>query len=339
MQHADYFKTFLRDEVNLDDTRLTKLDDRVDAVYAALNADTTIGSLITGKHPQGSWAHQLIIKPRPDGNFDADFMLEMTEVEGWEPKTYINEVYNALHRHTTYSKQAHGRKCRCVYLEYAPVNGIGCHLDIVPFVVLGDGRCVIVNRNENEWEPRLGSTDPQGFTDWIKRRDELTSGQFRRVVRLMKYLRDRRGSFSGARSVILTTLLGLQVTELDAGNPQRFSNLPTALLNIVEDLDGWLQARTSRPSITNPNGDGTTFDHRWSDETYRNFRDRLHSIAQEMRAAYEEADPERSAQGWQALFGDKFDPPLANASHSNNPFKPAAAATIATGAARSGRAG
>ena len=52
MQHADYFKTFLRDEVNLDDTRLAKLDDRVDAVYNALRADTTIGALITGKHPQ-----------------------------------------------------------------------------------------------------------------------------------------------------------------------------------------------------------------------------------------------------------------------------------------------
>ena len=77
----------------------------------------------------------------------------MSEVDGWEPKTYINEVYNALHRHPTYSKQDHGRKCRCVYLKYAPENGIGCHLDIVPFVTLTNGRRVIVNRDDE----RLGT--------------------------------------------------------------------------------------------------------------------------------------------------------------------------------------
>ena len=128
---------------------------------------------------------------------------------------------------STYKKQDHGRKCRCVWLRYAPENGVGCHLDIVPFVTLADGRRVIVNRDINEWEPPFGSTDPQGFTNWVKRRDELTSNQFRRVVRLMKYLRNERHSFDGVKSVILTTLLGLQVTKDSALDPSRYSNLPT----------------------------------------------------------------------------------------------------------------
>lgn len=340
MEHADYFNTFLKDEVNLDDTRLDTLEQRVEAVYKALKGDATIGDLITGKQEAGSWQQRLIIKPQPDGEYDADFMLEMIEVEGWEPKTYINEVYNALHRHSTYSKQKHGRKCRCVYLQYAPVNGIGCHLDIVPFVTLLGGRRVIVNRDDNEWEPRHGSTDPHGFSDWMNRRNDLTDGQFRGVGRLMKYLRDHRGSFDGIRSVILITLLGLQVDEWKAADPHRYRNLSTALLNIVEDLDEWLQARPSKPFLESPSGDGTDFDHRWSEETYLNFRDRLNSIAAEMRAAYDEEDPEQSVAAWQKLFGDKFKPPItATTSTSSNPFSGTAPTVTVGGSSRVGRAG
>lgn len=320
MEHASYFSSFLKDEVNLNQSRLDKLGSRVDAVYKALCADSTLGPAITGKSKQGSWAHRLIIRPRSGGDFDADFFLHFPEQDGWEPKQYPDEIYNALHRDSIYSKQAHGRKCRCVWLKYAPENGIGCHLDIVPFVALKSQRNVIVNRDDNTWEPMFGSTSPQGFTDWVKRRDELTDGQFRKVVRLMKYLKRQQGSFNGVRSVILTTALGLQVTELSAFSPSRYCNLPTTLINVVEDLDLWLQSHTSKPSLLNPAGDGTNFDHRWSDETYLNFRTRIHDIAEKMRKAFDETDVQDSAALWKELFGDKFNPPAAKTSSSANPF-------------------
>ena len=340
MQHAEYFKTFMKNIVNIDKTRLKKLESRVEAVYKALRADLAI----TGKSRQGSWAQRTIVRPKPGGEFDADFFLLMKEQAGWEPKRYLNEVYNTLHRHTTYSKQKHGRKCRCVWLEYAPENDVGCHLDIVPLITLADGRRVIVNRDDNKWEPEYGSTDPQGLTDWVKRRDQLTSGQFRRVVRLMKYLRNERGSFDGVKSVILTTVLGLQVTEASALTPGAYANIPTALVSIVEDLDRWLQARPERPSLSNPAGDGTNFDHRWTDATYRNFRDRIHSIATAMRAAFDEPDVAKSAKAWRDLFGDKFNPPTGRSGSSRR--SSAASLSGLTGAAatrsissRQGRAG
>ena len=340
MQHAEYFKTFLKDVVNIDDTRLKKLKSRVDAVYKVLRADLEV----TGKSRQGSWAQRTIVRPKSGGEFDADFLLLMKEQAGWEPKRYLNEVYNTLHRHSTYSKQNHGRKCRCVWLEYAPENGVGCHLDIVPLITLADGRRVIVNRDDNTWEPEYGSTNPQGLTDWVKRRDQLTSGQFRRVVRLMKYLRNERGSFDGVKSVILTTLLGLQVSEASALTPGKYANTPTALVNLVEDLDSWLQARPDRPTLSNPAGDGTNFDHRWTDATYRNFRDRIHSIAAAMRAALDEPDAEKSAKAWRDLFGDKFNPPVGR-SRSARPSSSAvlsglsAGAASASSASRKGRGG
>ncbi len=338
MEHASYFNEFLRDEVNLSAPKLDKLDARVGAVYDAIVNDETLADVITGKVPTGSWAHRMIVKPKPDGEYDADVLVEMVEVVGWEPKDYSNSLYNALHNHPTYSKQGHGRKCRCVYLKYAPEGNVACHLDLVPFVTLADGRRVIVNRDKNEWEPGFGSTDPTAFADWVKRRDELTAGHFRRVVRLMKYLRNERGSFNGVRSVILTTVLGLQITEAAAFNSTDYRNLPTALLTIVEDLNAWLQDRPNRPQpLANPSNDGTNFDHRWTDETYENFRDRIHSIALSMRAAYDEPDKAKSITAWKELFGGSFDPPppvkqVAAASTSS-------AATTASRSARHGRAG
>ncbi|MCY4101824.1 MAG: nucleotidyltransferase [bacterium] len=340
MQHAEYFKTFLKDTVNIDDTRLNKLGSRVEAVYTALKADSEIGPMITGKSRQGSWAQRTTIRPKPGGEFDADIFLLMNAKTGWEPKHYLYAVYSALSRNPTYAKQNHGRKCRCVWLEYAPDNGVGCHLDIVPLITLPDGRRAIVNRDVNAWEPPSGSTNPQGLTDWVKRRNQLTSGQFRRVVRLMKYLRNERGSFDGVKSVILTTVLGLQVTEFDAQSPGKYANIPTALLNLVEDLDRRLQSQPSKPSLPNPAGDGTKFDHRWTDATYRKFRDRIHSIATAMRAAYNEPDATRSAKAWRALFGDKFNPPVDRSGSSRTPLLgPPASAAAASGALRAGRAG
>lgn len=206
------------------------------------------------------------------------------------------------------------------------------HVDIVPHVILSGWREVIVNRDENIWE----DTNPQGFTDWMKKQDQIAGGNLRRVIRLIKFLRDHKNSFTGTRSILLTTLLGERVSELSKmSDPSCYSNLPTALRTIVTDLDEWLQARPNRPSIADPSGSGVTFDHRWSDETYSYFRDRIHVHAAEIEDAYAEPDKDRSVQKWQALFGDGFKAPAGSGPAK---FAPAAP-TKETTTGRSGRAG
>lgn len=331
MKLTDYFNVLLKDTVNLGQVKLDLLDSRVDSVYKALKADDQIGSLILGKTPQGSWAHRTIINPVGSNEFDADFMLNMSENPDWadDPKQYIEAVYAALHRHSTYGNMPHSRKCRCVRLVYA--NSM--HLDIVPHLNLADGREVIVNRDDNEWE----LTNPQGFTDWMKEKDALAKGNLRKVIRLMKYLRDHKNSFTGTRSILLTTLLGEQVTALRTLiDPNYYSDVPTALLHIINDLDAWLQARPTKPSIPDPSGSGVTFDHRWEQSTYSYFRDRIHAHAAEITEAYEEEDKERSIELWQGIFGDGFKAPTTSSSNSKFPAAtPAAASTVG----RSGRAG
>lgn len=331
MKLTDYFNVLLKDTVNLGQVKLDLLDSRVDSVYKALKADDQIGSLILGKTPQGSWAHRTIINPVGSNEFDADFMLNMSENPDWadDPKQYIEAVYAALHRHSTYGNMPHSRKCRCVRLVYA--NSM--HLDIVPHLNLADGREVIVNRDDNEWE----LTNPQGFTDWMKEKDALAKGNLRKVIRLMKYLRDHKNSFTGTRSILLTTLLGEQVTALRTLiDPNYYSDVPTALLHIINDLDAWLQARPTKPSIPDPSGSGVTFDHRWEQSTYSYFRDRIHAHAAEITEAYEEENKERSIELWQGIFGDGFKAPTTSSSNSKFPAAtPAAASTVG----RSGRAG
>lgn len=337
MQLADHFNFLLKDTVNLSQGKLDLLDSRVEAVYSALKEDEQIGSLILGKTPQGSWAHKTIINPVGDNEFDADFMLDMSENPDWadSPKAYIEEVYAALHRHSIYGGMPHSRKCRCVRLVYA--NSM--HIDIVPHLNLADGREVIVNRDDNDWE----LTDPQGFTDWMKKKDALAKGNLRKVIRLMKYLRDHKNSFIGARSILLTTLLGEQVTELRTLlDPGYYSNVPTALLHVVTDLDAWLQANPTTPPVADPSGSGVYFGHRWGSDparaqaTYSYFRERIHVHAAEIEEAYKEEDKDRSVRLWQGIFGGGFKAP---ATSSNSVKFPAAAPAAASTVGRSGRAG
>ena len=331
MQLVDYFNVLLKDTVNLSERKLDLLSGRVDAIYAALKADGEIASMILGKTPQGSWAHKTIINPVGSKEFDADFMLNMKENPDWSgsPKQYIEAVYGALNRNSTYAAMPHSRKCRCVQIVYA--NSM--HVDIVPHLVLANGREVIVNRDDDVFE----QTNPQGFTDWMKERDSLANGNLRKVIRLLKYLRDQKNSFTGTRSILLTTLLGEQVEQIKTiVDPSYYNNVPTTLLHVVGDLDEWLQARPVKPSILDPSGSGANFDHRWTQETYSYFRNRIHVHAQQIREAYDQVDRDRSVELWRVLFGEGFKAP--EKLESSSKFQvavPAAPSTVG----RSGRAG
>jgi len=341
VKHIDYFDNFLKETVNLSKFNLDTLEGRVESIYSALKGDDDLGPRIIKKLPQGSWAQETIISPQNGKPFDADFLLQMKENPDWsdDVKQYINAVYKVLDNHSDYGAMPHNRKCRCVYVEYANNK---MHVDIVPYVISADGQQVIVNRDDNEWE----KTDPSGFTKWMKTKDELADRNLRKVIRLLKFLRDHKDSFTGTKSILITTLLGNQVTEeRKIADPGYYSDLPTALFHIVSDLNDWLQQYPDKPSIADPSGSGVTFDHRWTQETYSYFRDRIKVHAVEIRTAYEETNPEASVAKWQDLFGDKFQAPTPPSSSSK--FSDAAVTGNASGygventpsSGRSGRAG
>lgn len=329
MQLADHFNVLLTGTVNLPKWKLTKLDERVDAVYSALAADDELGPLVNAKIPQGSWAHRTIINPKLGKEFDADFLLHLDEEPEWAgtPSKYIHAVYAALGRSTAHKVMPRTRKCRCVRLTYADE----CHIDIVPYLQLRGTREVIVNKDDDEWE----DTNPKGFTDWMHDKDDIADGNLRKVIRLLKYLRDN-STWTGTRSVILTTLVGERVSAAKKlFDPGYYGSVPKALLHIVQDLDAYLQANPTKPSVSDPSRPEATFDHRWEEDTYLHFRDRIHDYRTAIEEAYEETNKERSVELWQGIFGAGFKaPPMAESSSGRFGAVPPAATV-----SRSGRAG
>lgn len=303
MKLLEYFAQFLSDTVNLNQSRLDDLDSRVDRVMNALKEADDLEGRVLDSIPQGSWAHRTIIRPASGLEFDADFLLQLSEDVAWnlDPRKYSGAVSSALGDHGTYGTMS-ATKDRCVRVTYAN----DCHIDVVPYVILSSGREVIVNRATNEFE----DTNPVGFTEWLQEKDDLTGSDLRKAIRLLKYLRDARDAFK-IKSVLLTTLVGNVVDAWRAYDPDYYGDVPTTLLHLVENLDAWLQLRPLKPSIGDPSCPSTTFDHRWNDKQYKSFRDSVHDLAPKIRTAYDASGVETSVAAWQSVFGASFPTALA----------------------------
>lgn len=300
MKQSTYFDSFLATHVNLNQTRLDQLKSRVTAIVNVLKGDDVIGDNVTGAERQGSWAQRTIIKPQKTDEFDADILLHLDEVPGWAPREYLRIVRRRLQNSTTYRGKVQ-KKNRCVRVVYAGA----CHVDVVPTVALADGRQVIVNWASDEFE----DTNPDGFTDWMRDQDEVTGGNLRKCIRLLKFLRDSKDSFD-IPSVILTLLLGEQVEA--TGAAERYKDVPTTLVSLLTDLNLALQGHPvegEMPEIRLPRCPGPPLNHRWDDPTkIANFRAVVARYAQWASEAHAATEPAAILRGWQRLFGDKFAP-------------------------------
>lgn len=221
MEQSTYFDVFLTDVVNLPDSKLEILDERVERIFEALKK-ADLGTRVIGMTKQGSWAQRTIINPKPGEEFDADFMLELREHANWSPADYQAAVFEALRQYCEAQQMSAPpeAKNRCVRVTYA--NSM--HIDVVPFVDRSDyGECII-NAETDEWE----DTDPSGFTKWMREKDDITKGNMRRVLRILKYLRDHRDYYEDTKSIILTTIVGNAVT-IDAtrAHPGCYDNVPS----------------------------------------------------------------------------------------------------------------
>lgn len=298
MDFNNYFHAFLTSTVNLKPSKLELLEQRVTSIVNAFQADDDGRDLYVGHTPQGSWAHRTIIEPVDDNDeFDADFLLRLDWVPEWEddPRTYLKAVEGVFNRHGTYAPKL-TRKNRCVRIQYAG----SCHVDVVPAVTLPGGDEAIVNYQENVFE----DTNPSGFAQWMRERDELSRGHLRLVIRLLKWLRDYKNTFS-CPSIILTVLLGNQV---GFDGDSRYTDVPSALVALLEDLDFWLSAWGTMPPVGDPSCPGTDFTHRWDDDQYQTFRRKISDYAGWARDAYDlqTTDPTASVLAWQKLFGPEF---------------------------------
>lgn len=298
MKLVDHFQDFLADTVNINDTRLEQLEASVDAIKGFIRASDWEPS-VKYFTEQGSWAHHTIIKPVEGKAFDADLIVMVEHVDGWDARQYLTSLRAVFAASGIYEDKV-TRYSHCVTIEYAGVRRI----DVAPCVVdrAWAGSEEVCNHTTNEFQPSAPAT----YTSWIRERNSWTGGNaLRKVTRLLKFLRDIKTTFT-CPSFLLTTLLGDRIIASDEWNTTDFADVPTALRTTVGRLDDWLQLRPTRPMILNPVLPSEVLSDLWTDDQYVNFRDKLHQYREWIDDAYEEKDRDESIGKWRRVFGDDF---------------------------------
>ena len=300
MKLAEYFNAFLVDVVNLNQTRIDTLKARVDAIVMAIEGFDVYSEILIDTTPQGSWGHRTIIKPAGiSGSFDADVVAFVTPHDGWAPADYIDHLYDQFKSHGTYADKV-SRKTRCVTIQYANEFSI----DVVPCIrrsSIWETTEWILNRKENIEE----QANPDGYTEWFLQQNAYVgNNQLIKVVRVLKYLRDFKLTFS-AKSILLTTLVGQRISWTDEiGN--EFSDTPTAIRTLIKRLDAYLQQNPEMPEVVNPKLPSESFTRQWDQGKYANFRTCINRYAEWVEDAYVENDRDESIVKWRRVFGDDF---------------------------------
>lgn len=291
------FDDFLKDTVNLNQSRIDLLDDSVSAIKDFIR-QSEWKPKIRGFEEQGSWAHKTIIKPVDGGEFDADLLVMVDPVEGWTAADYVTSLGKIFADSATYSDKAKTWDY-CATVNYASERKI----DIAPCVKdrSWTGNLEVCNRAKNQFE----RSEPVQYTDWLKERNTYSgSNSFRKVTRLLKYLRDIKLTFT-CSSVLLTTLLGYRVEWFDK-DTDGFVDTPTTLRTVMGRLDDWLQARPTKPSVLNPKLTTEDFATAWTDTQYTNFRNFINKYRGWIDEAYLAEGRAESIRLWKKVFGDEF---------------------------------
>jgi hypothetical protein len=291
------FDEFLKDTVNLNKTRIDLLENSIPALKSFVR-ESGWTPKVRGFEEQGSWAHQTIIRPVDGGEFDADLLVMVDAVEGWTAAEYVESLGRIFAASKTYAEKAKTYDY-CVTITYAGDRKV----DLAPCVVgrRWQGSMEVCNRKGG-----FEQTSPIEYTAWMKERNAYSgSNSFRKVTRLLKYLRDIKGRFT-CPSVLLTTLIGYRIEFIDQYGDD-FCDVPTTLKTVIGRLDDWLQPRPVKPSVPNPKLTSEDFSVLWkTQEQYANFRDSINRYRKWVDEAYDTKGRQDSIAAWQKLFGEDF---------------------------------
>ena len=286
------FREFLRDEVNPNRERLGRLYVGVRGVKRHLESSLRGYQRIDR---QGSLGLDTLIKPvRDDDEYDADIQVVMNPTPNWEPRDYFQALSETLAQNGNYADKIR-LGTRCVTLDFAG----NFHLDVVPRIT-EDGTHLICNRETNCFEP----TDGTGFRDWFSDKSRITKVNLKRVVRLLKYLRDRQDNYV-AKSILLTTLAGNAIRSTDQ-EEESVRTVADTLTTVLTRMDRYLQRNPTVPRIENPAMSSEDFNRHWDQDRYGYFRDRIHSHAAIAQEALASPSVEDSLRIWRRLFGEAF---------------------------------
>lgn len=291
------FKQFLEETVNLNQTRITRLEERVETIKSFLRDsdwEPTISTFIE----QGSWAHDTIIRPVDGGEFDADLLVRVRPVDGWSAAQYVKDLGRVFLESGRYTDKTVVYDY-CVTITYAD----DCKIDIAPLVMDREyqGSLEVCDKRNDKFD----ESQPIEYTRWMREKNGYSgNNSFRKATRLIKYIRDIKKRFS-CQSVLLTTLIGRRIEWFDKDS-EAFADTPTALQTIMGRLDDWLQARPDKPEVANPSLPAENFADLWNDTQYANFRNFVNKYRRWIDEAVSAETRSDSIEKWRKVFGDDF---------------------------------
>ena len=291
------FKQFLEETVNLNQTRITRLEERVETIKSFLRDsgwEPTISTFIE----QGSWAHDTIIRPVDGGEFDADLLVRVRPVDGWSAAQYVKDLGRVFLESGRYADKTVVYDY-CVTITYAD----DCKIDIAPLVMDREyqGTLEVCDKRNDKFD----ESQPIEYTRWMREKNGYSgNNSFRKATRLIKYIRDIKKRFS-CQSVLLTTLIGHRIEWFDK-DTEAFADTPTALQTIMGRLDDWLQSRPDKPEVANPSLPAENFADLWNDTQYANFRNFVNKYRRWIDEAMSAETRSDSIEKWRKVFGDDF---------------------------------
>ena len=294
MKNDKEFQQFQRDHVVLNKTRREDLNDHMQALHGFLSKNLP-GFRTTER--QGSHALRTIIRPTADDvKADADILV-MAKWESSDCSDYVPAIEKALEGSDLYRGKI-TTKNLCVTVEYSEKSKL--EVDLVPCVESPDGKFYVCPRDGEKFK----RTDGAGYRDWFNRQNDITSGNLKRVVRLLKYARDHIERFD-CPSIVLTTLAAQTIQPGDRGGVS-VSTQADALTTVLERMSKNLTRMPYPPVIRNPALATEEFDPKWTPGEYSQFKAVVRRMAQDARDALEETDKKKSIDKWQKVCGEKF---------------------------------
>ena len=328
-QFEDFHSAICFDE---DDEKAT-LREKRDTIVQALRANLGDDVPSFTNFNQGSYSMHTGVVPL-DGNFDIDvgLIFDCDKNKYPDPVALKKKVRDAAD--TNFRTVLIRRPC--VTVNYMSGGKIAYHVDLAIYTSDANGTLYLAKGKENSaGEHRIWEvSDPKELTKRIRGafQDSDQLAQYRRCIRYLKRWRQWQFSGSGAPHSIALTVAALQWFKPSFSTSGKPVDL-LAMLNWVETMLGQFtyefrqdEGLHQRLKVMLPVAPYSDLMAKRTAAQMKNFKEKLESLRDALRDAYNEELPEDACKLLKKQFGDDFKVP-----EKSETAKAVSAAVISTG--------
>lgn len=289
------FSEFVIKNINLNKTREKLLNERKETISKLIINNNLFRDKFVELDGQGSYYNSTIIKPVDENQkYDVDILLKINYIDEWEARDYIDNIYKIFKENGNY-KNINRKGGKCLVIEYLD----NFNIDVTPLINDVDNEYKVADRNKNKLEP----SNPKELDDFIKNKNSLANGKLVEVIKLLKYIKREKMTFT-LPSTLMYVLLG-NLTKENAFI--EYIDLPTAFYTYINNLSDFLTQNEKQPEVLFPsNNFKEDLMQSLTKEQYENLRKVIKNICEIYNEAYNSIDRNESIDKYRSIFGNKF---------------------------------